>query len=156
MGRLQLISKSLDSAHNHRTRRATMPRHSRLTLAAVRRLALALPGVEEGLSYGTPGFRVRGKFLARLWEDGETLVVKCGDDERDFRMKADPETFFVTDHYRGYPTVLVRLATVRQADLQGVLEEAWRRQAPKRLVKEYDQQQGVDGGAAGRARSLTR
>jgi hypothetical protein len=104
----------------------------------VRRLALALPGVEEGLSYGTPGFRVRGKFLARLWEDGEVLVVKCGDDERDFRMKADPETFFITEHYRGYPTVLVRLARVREHDLQAVLEEAWRRQAPRRLVKEYD------------------
>lgn len=120
-----------------------MPRHSRVTLATVRRLALALPGVEEGLSYGTPGFRVRGKFLARLWEDGETLVVKCGDDERDYRMKADPETFFVTEHYRGYPTVLVRLARVRAADLQAVLEEAWRRQAPRRLVKAYDQQQSV-------------
>lgn len=51
-----------------------------MTLATVRRLLLALPGVEEGSSYGAPGFRVRGKFLARLWEDGETLVVKCGDD----------------------------------------------------------------------------
>jgi hypothetical protein len=110
-----------------------------VTLATVRRLALAFPGVEEGPSYGTPGFRVRGRFLARLWEDGETLVVKCGDDERDFRMKADPETFFTTDHYRGYPTVLVRLARVSKDDLQAVLEEAWRRQAPKRLVKEYDQ-----------------
>ena len=71
-----------------------MPKRSRVTLATVRRLALAFPGVEEGLSYGTPGFRVRGRFLARLWEDGETLVVKCGDDERDFRMKADPELQF--------------------------------------------------------------
>ena len=117
-----------------------MPRPPRTTLATVRRLVLAFPGVEEGLSYGTPGFRVRGKFLARLWEDGETLVVKCGDDERDFRMKAEPETFFVTEHYRGYPTVLVRLGRVREDDLQAVLEEAWRRQAPKRLVKEYEQQ----------------
>lgn len=116
-----------------------LPKHARLTLATVRRLALAFPGVEEGLSYGTPGFRVRGKFLARLWEDGETLVVRCGDDERDFRILADPETFFVTEHYRGYPTVLVRLGQVREDDLQAVLEEAWRRQAPKRLLKEYDQ-----------------
>jgi hypothetical protein len=43
---------------------------------------------------------VRGKFLARVRDDGETLVVKCGDDERDFRMQADPATFFTTDHYR--------------------------------------------------------
>ena len=107
-------------------------------LQVVRRLALALPGVEEGPSYGTPGFRVRGKFLARLWEDGETLVVKCGDEERDFRMQADPGTFFTTDHYRGYPTVLVRLARVRRSDLREVLEEAWRRNAPKRAVTEYD------------------
>jgi hypothetical protein len=104
-----------------------------VTFETVRRLVLALPGVEEGVSYGTPGFRVRGKFLARLWEDGETLVVKCGDIERDFRLKADPETFYVTDHYRGYPAVLVRLARVSQKDLYAVLEEAWSRQAPKRL-----------------------
>lgn len=114
-----------------------MPK-ARVTLAVVRRLALGFPGVEEGTSYGTPGFRVRGKFLARLWEDGEVLVVKCGDDERDFRMQADPETFFSTDHYRGYPTVLVRLARVRVADLREVLEQAWRRNAPKRLVTEFD------------------
>jgi hypothetical protein len=112
-----------------------------ITLAALRRIALALPGVEEGLSYGTPGFMVRGRFLARLWEDGETLVVKCGDDERDFRMKANPKTFFVTDHYRGYPTVLVRLPRVTREDLKEVLEEAWRRQAPRRLVAEYDRRQ---------------
>ena len=116
-----------------------MPKRSRVTLATVRRLALAFPGVEEGLSYGTPGFRVRGKFLARMWEDGETLVVKCGDDERDFRMKADPETFFITDHYRGYPTVLVRLTRVTTTDLRDVLEQAWRLNAPRRLVKEYEQ-----------------
>ena len=115
-----------------------MPRPSRITLATVRRLALAFPGVEEGLSYGTPGFRVRGKFLARLWEDGVTLVVKCGDDERDFRMKADPETFFITDHYRGYPTVLVHLGRVTVDDLREVLEQAWRLHAPRRLVTEYE------------------
>jgi hypothetical protein len=116
-----------------------VPKRSRVTLTTVRRLALALPGVEEGTSYGTPGFRVRGKFLARLWEDGETLVVKCGDDERDFRMKADPQTFFITDHYRGYPTVLVRLTSVTTTDLRDVLEQAWRLNAPRRLVKEYEQ-----------------
>src|SRR5688572_679391 len=73
-----------------------------------RRILLALPGVEEGPCYGTAGFRVRKKFLARLRDDDEVLVVKCGFDERDVRLRADPETFFTTDHYRGYPTVLVR------------------------------------------------
>jgi len=86
-----------------------------MTFAAARKLLLAFPGVDAGPCYGTPGFRVRGKFLARLREDGETLVVKSGDDERDFRMQADPRTFFITDHYHGYPTGLVRLARVRTA-----------------------------------------
>jgi hypothetical protein len=115
-----------------------MPKHPSQHLETVRRLILAFPGVEEGPSYGTPGFRVRKKFLARLWENGETLVVKCGDEERDFWMQADPKTFYITDHYRGYPTVLIHLARVRLADLREVLEEAWRRNAPKRLVAEYD------------------
>jgi hypothetical protein len=134
--------------------RSRMPKQPPAHLQTVRRLALALPGVEEGPCYGTPGFRVRGKFLARLWEDGETLVVKCGDEERDFRMQADPKTFFITDHYRGYPTVLVRLGRVRLADLREVLEQAWRRNAAKRVVAAYDQgvrpRKGVPRGKAHR------
>lgn len=109
-----------------------------MTFDEVRRVALALPGVEEGTSYGTAAFRVKGKFMARLREDGETLAVKCGFEERDLRMQADPEVFFTTDHYHGYPTVLVRLPAADAADLRDVLEEAWRRQAPKRLVTDFD------------------
>jgi len=115
-----------------------MPKRKGVTFASARRLLLAFPGVEEGPCYGTPGFRVRKKFLARLREDGETLAVKCGDEERDFRMEADPETFFTTDHYRGYPMVLVRLANVGAGDLRDVLEQAWRMSAPKRLIAEHE------------------
>jgi hypothetical protein len=81
---------------------------------------------------------VRGRFLARIREDGETLVVKCGFDERDFRMGADPEVFFTTDHYRGYPSVLIRLPKVRVKDLRDVIEVGWRLAAPKKLLAEYD------------------
>ena len=105
-----------------------------LTFAAVRRLALALPGVEEGTSYGTPAFKVRGKLLARLREDGETLALRVGFDLRDLLMNADPETFYVTDHYRGYPYVLVRLPRVARTRLREVLEEAWKHSAPKTLL----------------------
>jgi hypothetical protein len=98
-------------------------------------MALALPEAEEGMSYGTPAFKVRGKLFARLKEDGETLVVKVGFDAREVLMQADPETFFLTDHYRGYPYVLVRLAAVEPDALREVLDEAWRNSAPKRLVR---------------------
>jgi hypothetical protein len=108
-----------------------------VTFAAVRKLALALPGVEEGTSYGTPAFKVRGKLLARLREDGETLVLRVGFDLRDLLMNADPETFFVTDHYLGYPYVLVRLPRVARTRLRDVLEDAWKHSAPKTLLATY-------------------
>jgi len=108
-----------------------------VTFETVCKLALALPGVEEGLSYRTPAFRVRGKLIARLWEDGGTLVVRTDFDTREVLMRADPETFYVTDHYRSYPFLLVRLSNVHAGDLRKLLEEAWRRAAPKRLLAEY-------------------
>lgn len=73
-----------------------------MNLQTVRRLLLALPGVEEGPCYGTPGFRLRGELLARRREDGEQLAVQCGDDERDLRMHTearlpiDPAAFVLT------------------------------------------------------------
>jgi hypothetical protein len=104
-----------------------------VTFQTVRDLALALPEVEEGTSYGTPAFKVRGKLLARLKEDGETLVVKIDFDTQEILMQADPETFFLTDHYVGWPTILVRLARVDRDDLAKLLEDSWRLHAPKRL-----------------------
>ena len=41
----------------------------------VRRIALALDNVEEGTSYGTPAFKVRGELFVRMHQDGESLVV---------------------------------------------------------------------------------
>ena len=114
-----------------------MPKEDARHLERVRKLFREFPGVEEGPCYGTVGFRVKGRFLARIWPDGETLVVKCGHDERDFRIQADPKTFYLTDHYRGYPTVLIHLSRVSLPDLREVLEEAWRRNAPKRLLAEW-------------------
>jgi hypothetical protein len=103
-----------------------------------RELWLSLPGVEEAQSYGTPGFKLKGKFLGRLREDGETLVVKTAFEQRDALMSLFPESFFTTDHYRGYPSVLVRLSTVDPEVLRDVLVEAWRALAPKRMVAEWE------------------
>jgi hypothetical protein len=57
------------------------------------------------------------------------------------RMQADPETFYITDHYVGYPMMLVRLATARRDDLRDLVEESWRSVAPSRLIAKYD---GID------------
>lgn len=115
-----------------------MGKRSPATFDTVRQLALAYPGVEEGTSFGTPALRVCGKFMARLREDGETLVVKASEAEREFRMTVDPQTFFITDHYRGYSAVLVRLTRVDVEDLADLIEQSWRWLAPRRLVTEYE------------------
>jgi hypothetical protein len=104
-----------------------------VTFEAMRRLALALPRVEEGPCYGTPGWRVAGKLFARLREDG-ALVLRTDLDERERLMAADPAAFYVTDHYLAYPWVLVRLSNVSRARLRGLMESAWRRAAPKKIL----------------------
>ncbi|HEX4964613.1 MAG TPA: MmcQ/YjbR family DNA-binding protein [Thermoanaerobaculia bacterium] len=109
-----------------------------MTFETVRRLALALPGVEEGTSYGTPAFKVRKKFLVRLREDGETLALRIDFDDREILIAAKPETYYITDHYRGYPAMIVRLATEDEDDLRELLEQSWRQVAPKKAVAEFD------------------
>ena len=109
-----------------------------VTFDTVRQLALALPGVEEKTSYGTTAFKVNGKLLARFHQDGESVVVKVEYAAREVLMGANPRTFYITDHYRCWPWVLVRIASVDTEDLRQLLEEAWRRSASKRLVAAWE------------------
>jgi len=113
-----------------------MKKTTTITFETVRELMLALPGIEEGTCWGTPAFRVRGKFLARLHEDGESLVLKCAD--RDPLIEAEPKIFYVTKHYMNYPYVLVRFARARRAMLSHVIEHAWQLEASPKLIKLYE------------------
>jgi hypothetical protein len=116
-----------------KTQSKALPR----TWDTVRKLAVALPGVEESTSYGTPAFKVRGKLFVRLHQSGDALVVSMDENDRALRMKADPETYFITDHYLAYPWILVRLSLVQEDDLRELLEDAWRRVAPQNLIDSY-------------------
>ena len=97
----------------------------------VRAIARALPDAVEGTSYGTPAFFVRKKLFVRLHQSGEALVLNMSIEEREALMAKDPETFFITDHYLKYPYVLVRLATVTEEALRQLIQESWRRCAPR-------------------------
>jgi hypothetical protein len=105
-----------------------------VTFETVRALVRELPGVVEGTSYGTPAFRAGKTLFVRQHQDGESLVVRMDHDQRAVRMRAAPETFYITDHYLNYPWVLVRLATVDRDDLRDLLEETWRLSSPKHLL----------------------
>ncbi|MEA2194947.1 MAG: hypothetical protein QOG42_1381 [Solirubrobacteraceae bacterium] len=98
-----------------------------------------LPGVEVGTSWGTPSLRVRGKGMCRLRSDPPALVLRVVDmGEREALVQGDPDVFFTTPHYDGYPYVLVRLEVVDPVELGELLEDAWRVFAAKRVVKAWE------------------
>lgn len=99
------------------------------------RIALKLPGTEESTSYGTPSVKVKGKLISRLRSEAEgALALYCDFVDREMLLQADPDAFFVTDHYRNYPMILIRLDKVRADALPGLVEQAWRMRAPKKLI----------------------
>ena len=116
------------------------------SLELVRRLALALPGVEEGICFGTPAFYVRHKLMLRMWPDGETLVSRCPIDEREELIAENPDVFFVTDHYRNYTSILISLLAVNQKVLAQMIERAWRMQASRKAVEAFDRRRTTPNG----------
>lgn len=107
----------------------------------VRRMALALPGVEEGNSRGTIAFHVKRRLFARMRTDADSLVLRCNLYERRYLMEEMPEIFHLRDHYHEFPYVLVRLATVTPELLRTQMEAAWRMVAPPKLAAELDRRQ---------------
>ncbi|HVY95158.1 MAG TPA: MmcQ/YjbR family DNA-binding protein [Bryobacteraceae bacterium] len=85
------------------------------------KIAQSLGDVEEATSYGTPAIKLRGKLVARLREDGDSLVVGSTFEERAEMMATDPETYYITDHYLNVPWVLVRLSKVHPDALRDLL-----------------------------------
>jgi hypothetical protein len=114
------------------------PRASGVAFEAVVRAARRLPGVEVATSYGTPALKVKGKLLARLHQTEPALVLRTELLARHLLLLAAPDVFYVTDHYRDHPWVLVRLAALDARALPDLLERAWRLVAPKTLVARHD------------------
>jgi hypothetical protein len=99
--------------------------------------AAKLPGLEVGTSYGTPALRVGGKSFMRM-KDPDTMVLLGPMEEKEMLMAAAPDVYFETDHYKGWPAWLVRLAKIDDGELAHRLECAWRHKAPKRLVAAFE------------------
>ena len=108
------------------------------TCKTVRALALKLPETSEKPCYGTPGFYVKKKLFARMLPDGKTLAVKVDLNEREGLLAAAPDVFYLTPHYQPWPMVLVRLDRVERDDLKERVVEAWRFEAPDKLLAEFD------------------
>jgi len=106
--------------------RTSPTRNSSRAFEVVKEVGLALPGVEATVRYdGSPVLKVQGIFVAGLathpTAEAETLVVRYGMDDREWLLEDAPETYYVTDYYRKYPLVLVRLSRVDRAALADLL-----------------------------------
>lgn len=106
----------------------------------VRRIAMALPGVEERASYGgRPSWRTPQRMFTWIRDDPEALVVWVESvEDKEALVAGDPDVFFTTDHYDGEPIVLVRLDAVDVDEATELITESWRLRAPKRAVAEHD------------------
>jgi hypothetical protein len=103
------------------------------------KIATELPEVEESTSYGRPSIKVRGKFFAGHNVKEKAFALRIANvEEQDFLCEMAPELYFVTDHYKGWPYVLVRPAKLTKKEARVRLLQAWRIQAPKALVKKFD------------------
>ena len=117
--------------------------------ADVRRLALALPHVEE-IDCAGFDFRVGGRGF--VWSYPEYLpgkprrirtdvaVLYVGDEaEKQALLLGEPDIFFTAPEYRGWPAVLVRLAQVDDERLAELVTDAWRMRAPAALAAQLDE-----------------
>ena len=96
--------------------------------------ASGLAEIEQTTSYGTPALKVRKKLLCRV-KDADTVVVMCPLEEKELLIEAAPEFYFETDHYRGWPAILVRVHLIPADELRLRLGRAWQMHAPKSLRK---------------------
>ncbi|HKI10945.1 MAG TPA: MmcQ/YjbR family DNA-binding protein [Candidatus Acidoferrum sp.] len=106
-----------------------MPR-STINFDTVRKIGLALPGVEESTAYGQPALKIHGKLLACVpanrSAEPASLAVRVDFDDRAELLAADPDVYYVTDHYVGYTAVLVRLSRVSSDVLRDLLGMAYK------------------------------
>jgi hypothetical protein len=106
-----------------------MPK-STIDFDTVRKIGLALPGVEEGTAYGFPALKVHGKLLAcvpanRSAEPG-SIAVRVDFVDRAELLAAAPDVYYITDHYANYNAVLVRLSRVNPGVLRDLLGMAYK------------------------------
>ena len=101
-----------------------------VTMAAAMKAGAALPGVERTTTWRAPALKLRGKLVAcqaiNKSAEPNTLMVCVPAAERDEMIAADPDTYYLTDHYAGGDAVLVRLSCIRPDVLRDLLQAAWR------------------------------
>lgn len=94
---------------------------------------LKLEDVTIGTTYGAPALRVHDRPFASIKAD-DLMVLHCPREMKEMLMEMAPDIYFQTDHFRGWPGLLVRLDVIGDEELSLRLEDAWRFKAPKKLA----------------------
>ena len=95
-----------------------------------------LPEVSRSTSYGAPSLKVRTKSFASVRGPGE-MVLHCPIEQKELLMEMAPDIYWQTDHFKGWPGLLVRLDRITDEELGLRLEDAWMFRAPKRLQQAH-------------------
>lgn len=86
------------------------------------KIALSLPGSEERLWFNKPAVFIHDQFLTKVHDKEEAMVLPIGSMEmRDMMLEAEPRLFYITDHYKNFPYVLVRLSALDKKTLKEML-----------------------------------
>ena len=116
----------------------------------VKKLGAGLPHVEAATRYdGSPVLKVAGVFLAGLAThhsaEPNTLVVRADLDEREWFIEDAPDTYYLTDYYRRYPLILVRLQHVSRDALRELLVSSHRLSLPKTRLRQQRSRSDAPG-----------
>ena len=103
-------------------------------LARAARLAAHLPGVETAPHHRRLWLKVAGRTLAGPCREPGALAVHCPVELKEALIEARPDLYYDTDHFRGWPAVLVRMDSIDDSTLKDRLEAAWRERAPRKLA----------------------
>jgi hypothetical protein len=87
--------------------------------------ACTLPGVTMASYYGSPVPKHNGKALIAPGREPDSFVLMIGQDEKAVLIDTDPDTFWETDHYRGWPAVLVRYGSGATDRIEGLIARRW-------------------------------
>ena len=93
--------------------------------------ALGLPDTELSTSYGKPAVKVRGKAFVYPGREAGSFAIASPLEEKELLMETEPETFWETAHYRGWPAVLVRYGSADRERVETAIERAWWDRASK-------------------------